>query len=53
MTVLLARMAPPADEWRLTRDGDDWLLSAGIERVRMRDSRGMHYLRRSTGVTWP
>jgi tetratricopeptide (TPR) repeat protein len=45
MSVLLARMDRPADEWRLTRDGDDWLLSAGAEQVRMRDSRGLHYLR--------
>jgi hypothetical protein len=45
MTALLARMAPPADEWRLTRDDGDWLLSAGVEQVRLRDSRGIHYLR--------
>jgi RecA/RadA recombinase len=45
MTALLARMAPPADEWRLTRDGDDWLLYAGAEQARLRDSRGMRYLR--------
>ena len=45
MTVLLERMAPPADEWRLTRDGDDWLLDAGGEHARLRDGRGLHYLR--------
>jgi hypothetical protein len=45
MSALLARIAPPADEWRLTRDGDDWLLSAGTEQVRLRDSRGISYLR--------
>ena len=35
----------PADEWSLLRDGDDWLLAAGQERARLRDSRGLHYLR--------
>jgi tetratricopeptide (TPR) repeat protein len=45
MSVLLEGMAAPADEWRITRDGEDWLLSAGLERVRLRDSRGIHYLR--------
>ena len=45
MAALLARMAPPADEWRLTRDDGDWLLTAGAEQVRLRDSRGIHYLR--------
>jgi hypothetical protein len=45
MTSLLDRMARPADEWRLTRDGGDWLLSAGAEQVRLRDSRGIGYLR--------
>ena len=46
MPVLLARIEPPANEWALTRDGDDWLLQAGEERARLRDSRGMRYLRR-------
>ncbi len=43
----LARTAPaaPADEWTLHRDGADWLLAAGTERARLRDSRGLHYLR--------
>jgi tetratricopeptide (TPR) repeat protein len=45
MTVLLERMAPAAGEWRLTRDGDDWLLAAGGEHARLRDGRGLHYLR--------
>lgn len=45
MTVLLARLAPPPDEWTLRRDGDDWVLEAGAERARLRDSRGLHYLR--------
>ena len=45
MTVLLERMVPPAGEWRLTRDGDDWLLDAGGEHARLRDGRGLHYLR--------
>lgn len=45
MTALLGRLAPPADEWTLGRDGDQWLLEAGSERARLRDSRGLHYLR--------
>jgi len=45
MTVLLERMAPAAGEWRLTRDGEDWLLDAGGEHARLRDGRGLHYLR--------
>jgi tetratricopeptide (TPR) repeat protein len=45
MAALLAQMVPPADEWRLTRDGEDWLLCAGTEQARLRDSRGMRYLR--------
>jgi hypothetical protein len=45
MTVLLATLAPPADRWRLRRDGADWLLEAGDEHVRLRDGRGLHYLR--------
>jgi tetratricopeptide (TPR) repeat protein len=35
----------PADERALRRDGQDWLLTAGAERARLRDSRGLHYLR--------
>jgi AAA ATPase domain len=46
MPVLLARIEPPANEWSLARDGDDWLLQAGEERARLRNSRGMHYLTR-------
>ena len=45
MPALLERLAPPADEWALHRDGDDWLLEAGAERARLRDGRGLHYLR--------
>ena len=45
MTVLLERLSPAPDEWTLTRDGDDWLLEAGEEHARLRDSRGLHYLR--------
>jgi hypothetical protein len=45
MTFLLARMTPPPDEWRLSREGGDWLLSAGVEQVRLRDSRGIRSLR--------
>jgi hypothetical protein len=45
MRVLLDSLTPPADEWRLRRDGSDWLLEAGGERARLRDARGLHYLR--------
>jgi hypothetical protein len=34
-----------ASEWTLTQDGADWLLTAGDEEARLRDGRGMHYLR--------
>ena len=44
MSVLLATLSPP-DRWRLRRDGDDWLLDAGEEHARLRDARGLHYLR--------
>ncbi len=42
---LLGRLAPVPGRWALRRDGQDWLLEAGPERARLRDSRGMHYLR--------
>lgn len=42
---VLAALGPRADEWRLTRDGDGWLLQAGAERARLPDGRGMRYLR--------
>ena len=45
MSGLLASLAPPAGEWTLRRDGPDWLLAAGDERARLRDSRGVAYLR--------
>jgi hypothetical protein len=45
MTLLLERLVPPADEWTLARDGEDWLLAAGQEQARLRDGRGLHYLR--------
>jgi hypothetical protein len=35
----------PDGGWTLRRDGDDWLLQAGPEQARLRDSRGLHYLR--------
>ncbi len=37
--------SPAASVWRLTRDGDDWILDAGAEQARLRDVRGLHYLR--------
>jgi tetratricopeptide (TPR) repeat protein len=42
--VLSQRVAAPA-QWSLRRDGEDWLLQAGPEHARLRDSRGLHYLR--------
>jgi hypothetical protein len=42
---LLGRLAPAPGQWALRRDGQDWLLEAGPERARLRDSRGLHYLR--------
>lgn len=45
MTVLLGRLGAPASEWSLVRDGEDWLLTAGEERARLRDGRGLHYPR--------
>ena len=45
MAVLLRRLGAPASEWSLVRDGEDWLLTAGEERARLRDVRGLHYLR--------
>ena len=45
MSGLLASLTPPTGEWTLRRDGPDWLLAAGDERARLRDSRGVAYLR--------
>lgn len=45
MTRLIERLGPSADEWTLSRDGEDWVLEAGSERARLRDSRGPQYLR--------
>ena len=42
---LLDRFTPTAGQWSLERDGGDWLLQAGPEQARLRDSRGLHYLR--------
>ena len=46
------RREPPAeaDRWALIRDGVDWVLEAGGETVRLRDLRGVHYLRTLLGV---
>lgn len=33
------------DEWRICRDAQDWRLDAGPESVRLRDTRGVRYLR--------
>jgi hypothetical protein len=45
LTLLAERFTSQADEWGLRRDGEDWVLEAGDEHVRLRDSRGLHYLR--------
>jgi hypothetical protein len=42
--TLSMRVAAPA-RWSLRRDGEDWLLQAGPEHARLRDRRGLHYLR--------
>jgi len=34
-----------AEVWRLTRDGDDWVIDAGSEHARLRDVRGLRHLR--------
>ena len=39
------RAAPAGACWSLRRDGPDWLLHAGPEHARLRDRRGLHYLR--------
>ncbi|SER36537.1 hypothetical protein SAMN05216188_110264 [Lentzea xinjiangensis] len=46
----LAELSPPPDDpspgnWRLVRDGEDWLLTTHAEHARLRDRRGLHYLR--------
>ncbi len=43
MAVLLEQLDSGA--WSLRQDGDDWLLVAGAETARLRDSRGLRYLR--------
>jgi hypothetical protein len=45
LTLLLERLVPAPGEWTLGRDGDDWVLAAGGEQARLRDGRGLHYLR--------
>jgi len=45
MAVFLASHPPAADCWRLRQEGEDWQLDADGEHARLRDSRGLHYLR--------
>jgi hypothetical protein len=45
MPVRRAQQLSLADEWTLRRDGDDWILEAGEERARLRDSLGLQHLR--------
>ncbi len=44
MTLLLESLERTS-AWRLVRDDLDWLLEAGPEQLRLRDSRGLHHLR--------
>jgi hypothetical protein len=44
MSGTLSRRIAAPDQWSLRRDGEDWLLQAGPEHARLRDSRGLHYL---------
>jgi hypothetical protein len=39
-----AASAVPTGEWALRRDGNDWLLEAGVEQARLHHSRGVGYL---------
>ena len=41
---MLGRLGPASGQWSLRRDGEDWLLTAGTEQARLRNSRGLHYL---------
>jgi tetratricopeptide (TPR) repeat protein len=45
MAAFLELLSPPSDEWTLRREGEDWLLVAGNERVLLPDRRGLQYLR--------
>lgn len=45
LAPLVRRLDRPGRVWRLGRDGEDWVLTAGEERARLRDGRGLHYLR--------
>ena len=44
-SLLVDRVIGRIDEWSLLADGDDWLLDAGDEHLRLRDGRGVRYLR--------
>ncbi len=44
VTGVLGRLASVPGQWSLRRDGEDWVLEAGPEQARLRDSRGLHYL---------
>jgi AAA ATPase domain len=45
LSGVLASLSPPTDEWTLRREGENWVLTAGAETARLRDTRGMGYLR--------
>jgi tetratricopeptide (TPR) repeat protein len=42
---LLERAAASADQWSLAHEGDDWMLAAGDEHARLRDTLGLGHLR--------
>src|SRR5215467_8926242 len=44
MTGVPGGLTAGPGRWSLRRDGPDWLLEAGPERARLRDSRGLHHL---------
>jgi hypothetical protein len=45
LSPLIQLLDTAGNEWTLARDGDDWVLTAGDEQARLRDGRGLHYLR--------
>src|SRR4029079_7732914 len=44
-SLLVDRVIGRTDDWSLLADGDDWLLDAGDEHLRLRDGRSVRYLR--------
>src|SRR5262249_2007259 len=44
-SLFVGHLLATGDEWALRHKGDDWSLEGAGERVRLRDARGVHYLR--------